>query len=191
MKPVAWIVAPRAPVADPARGSERPVFRADVEGSSNLRAHVPPSRRSGGITYGAHRWSRPGACGRLVGGVVVRTAVAISMLFGISAVICASTFAEDRIFADGFEGASPPPATVNGAWRFTLDFAGQPRELVVLLHQRAGGDLVGYMLGGTPKRLVTGGTYSSGMLNLDLLFELPIGDRAAPGGDGGRRSRYG
>ncbi len=118
--------------------------------------------------------------------VVVIASVAIPALFGLGAVTCSPAFAADLIFFNGFEsgtlcawgGACPPPATVDGPWRFTLDFSGQPRELVVLLHQRAAGDLVGYMLGGTPKRLVTGGTYSSGTLTLDLLFERPTGDRA-------------
>ena len=118
--------------------------------------------------------------------VMVITAVGIALLFGLGAVIGSPAFAADLIFLDGFESATlcawggtcPPPATVNGAWRFSLDFSGQPRELVVLLHQRAEGDLFGYMLGGTPKRLVTGGSYNSGTLTLDLLFERPIGDRA-------------
>jgi hypothetical protein len=96
------------------------------------------------------------------------------------------TFAGDIVFLDGFEsgstcawgGACPAPVSVTGTWLFDLDFTGQERPLAVLLHQRATGDLVGYVIGGTSHRVVTGGSYTGGALTLDLLLERPDGDRA-------------
>ncbi|MEO8198551.1 MAG: hypothetical protein ABI689_17700, partial [Thermoanaerobaculia bacterium] len=89
------------------------------------------------------------------------------------------------VFRDGFEsgsvcawgGACAPPSSVAGSWLFDLDFSGQERTYAVLLHQRAGGKVVGYMLGATAKQLVTAASYTAGVLTLDLLFERPDGDR--------------
>lgn len=91
----------------------------------------------------------------------------------------------DVVFLDGFEsgstcawsGGCPPPASVDGTWLATLDFSGQRRTLAILLHQRLDGGVVGYLLGGTPRRVLTGGGYAAGVLTLDLLLERSDGDR--------------
>lgn len=114
------------------------------------------------------------------GGVVARALVAVALV-GVPA------RAATVVFRDGFEtgsicawsgGGCPAPVTVDGVWLVGLDFGGQPRQLAVLLHQRADASLVGYVIGGTPRRVVTSGSYLSGFLNLDLVLERPDGDRS-------------
>ncbi len=89
------------------------------------------------------------------------------------------------IFADGFEsgdtcawqGTCPAPSDVSGVWVGSLDFAGSERAFVVQLHQRLDGRLIGYVLGGTYRRTVLGGTYSVGTLNIQFEFSDPSGTR--------------
>ncbi len=92
-----------------------------------------------------------------------------------AAIPCASV-----IFSDGFESAdtsrwdnSPIPATASGTWRFALDFAGTQRPFVLELAERPGGEITGYLLGGTSRRVLVGGARSGGTVELELELVHP------------------
>ena len=85
------------------------------------------------------------------------------------------------VFGDGFESGDlcawentcPPPSTVASTWIGALDFAGSNRPIVLQLHQRGDGRLIGYVLGGTQRRTVVEGVYAAGSMTLDLEFATP------------------
>ncbi len=83
------------------------------------------------------------------------------------------------IFADGFAsgdtcawgGTCADPAVVDGVWIGTLDFDGTVRPITIQLSQRGDGRVMGYLLGGTSKRIVVDGEYAAGTLDLRLGFQ--------------------
>jgi hypothetical protein len=71
--------------------------------------------------------------------------------------------------------AAARPVDVTGTWRGPLPVDGIERPVVVQLHQRADGSVIGYLLGGTSARVVVkGGVSSRNQLSLQI-------ERAEPG----------
>ena len=109
--------------------------------------------------------------------------------FALGIVLAATTTVVEGatpIFFDDFEsgdlcawqGSCPPPADVAGIWIGDLTFPGGViRTIAVQLHQRNGGDLIGYLLGSNEGWVVRSGTYASGNLDLELALQSPSGDR--------------
>ncbi len=62
---------------------------------------------------------------------------------------------------------------VTGTWRGTVDIAGRARPVTLQLHQRAGGDVLGLVLGGTSYRTVTRGRVSGAVVELGLELRDP------------------
>src|SRR6266545_3607826 len=68
--------------------------------------------------------------------------------------------------------ASAAAADVTGTLIATLTDSGSARSLVLQLHQRAGGTVMGYIPGGTAFRTVTGG----GVTGSDVTFKMEFKD---------------
>ncbi len=90
------------------------------------------------------------------------------------------------VFLDGFEsgdlcawqGTCPAPTDVAGTWIGSLSFpGGVSRTIVLQLHPRVDGDLLGYMLGTSESWVMRSGTYAAGALDLELALQGPSGDR--------------
>lgn len=90
------------------------------------------------------------------------------------------------IFFDGFEtgdlcawqGTCAPPLDVAGTWFGLVTFTGDVvRPLLVQLHPRNDGRLIGYLLGTSESWVVTSGAYVAGTLDLELTLGSPPGDR--------------
>jgi len=90
------------------------------------------------------------------------------------------------IFLDGFEsgdlcawqGTCAPPSEVTGVWFGLVTFPGDVvRPLLIQLHPRDDGRLVGYLLGSSESWVVTSGSYTGGILDLELTLGKPSGDR--------------
>ncbi len=90
------------------------------------------------------------------------------------------------VFLDGFEsgdlcawqGACPPPPDLSGTWIGSLQFPGEvSRNIAIQLHQRDGGDLLGYLLGTTESWVVRSGISSAGVLDLEVALRSPFGTR--------------
>ncbi|NHZ72843.1 MAG: hypothetical protein GWP16_00010 [Nitrospirae bacterium] len=81
----------------------------------------------------------------------------------------------DVAFTDGFESGdtsrwanSPVAAPASGSWLFSLDFTGSARKFAVELVERPGGQLVGYLLGGTRYRTLVSGLASGSSVSFQL-----------------------
>jgi hypothetical protein len=70
--------------------------------------------------------------------------------------------------------AAQPASLVTGTWSGPLPVDGVDRPIVVQLHQRADGSLLGYLLGGTSSRVVVKGFSDRGQLSLQI-------ERSEPG----------
>lgn len=90
------------------------------------------------------------------------------------------------IFLDSFESgdlcawqeACLPPTEVEGTWIGDLVFpGGVVRPVAVRLHQRADGELLGYLLGTSESWVVRSGAYTVGVLDLEIALGRPSGDR--------------
>lgn len=100
------------------------------------------------------------------------------------------------IFADDFERGdtslwdnSPDPARVDGTWIFSLDFGGTLRPFTLELIERPDGALVGYLLGGTFRRVLIGGAVTAGTVTLELELDRPGSTRTITlSGPVGRKS---
>ena len=66
-----------------------------------------------------------------------------------------------------------PGVDASGTWVGTLDFGGSVRTFVFQLHQRAGGRISGYVLGGTPDRTIRGGSVSGSNLRFSVRLVDP------------------
>ena len=91
---------------------------------------------------------------------------------------------DSAVFHDGFESGdtqrwsnSPDPPRADGTWTFTLNFAGSERRFALELVQRDGGDLVGYLLGGTRFRTLVRGALAGSTLELELELANPAATR--------------
>jgi len=96
----------------------------------------------------------------------------------------ASAFCDAAVFRDGFESGetqrwsnSPALPRADGTWTFTLDFAGSERLFALELAQRDGGDVVGYLLGGTRFRTLVRGALTGSTLELELELANPAATR--------------
>ena len=63
---------------------------------------------------------------------------------------------------------TPPGRDVTGTWSGSLTVGGTAQALTLQLHRRAGGKVMGYVLGGTSARTVTGGLQSGAGVTLTL-----------------------
>ncbi len=93
--------------------------------------------------------------------MVLATAL-IALLFVADVAISECT---DGIFHDGFESGdetfwsnSPNATLATGTWLFSLDFTGSTRRFALELIERPGGQIVGYLLGGTRYRTFVSGS---------------------------------
>src|SRR5712692_766686 len=68
-------------------------------------------------------------------------------------------------------------ADVTGTWLATLPARGGPRTLILQLHQRADGKVLGYIPGGTAHNVVTGGSVSGLSIHLELELKDPQATR--------------
>jgi len=87
-------------------------------------------------------------------------------------------------FRDGFEsgdtsrwGNSPDPALATGTWLFSLDFTGSTRKFALELVERPGGQIVGYLLGGTRYRTLVTGSGSGSSVSFELELTHPMATR--------------
>ncbi|MEK6699156.1 MAG: hypothetical protein AABZ10_08965, partial [Nitrospirota bacterium] len=69
--------------------------------------------------------------------------------------------------------ASAAAADVTGTWIATLPGGGAARSLVLQLHQRADGTVMGYIPGGTANRVVTGGGVTGSAVVLKMEIKDP------------------
>jgi hypothetical protein len=67
-----------------------------------------------------------------------------------------------------------PDHSATGVWSGTIDLGGVARPFAVALHQREDGSLLGYVLGGTSRRTITGGVQSGS----SVTFALELADPA-------------
>lgn len=98
--------------------------------------------------------------------------VSISLLLATDPVRSACT---DVVFRDGFESGdtnrwanSPDGVLVTGTWLFDLDFTGSNRSFALELIARPGGQIVGYLLGGTRHRTFVTGSVSGSNVSFEL-----------------------
>ena len=111
-------------------------------------------------------------------------AVALGVAIGSS--MASGVDAATPLFLDSFESGDLcawqatclPPADVEGTWIGALVFPGEvARPLAVQLHQRADGELLGYLLGTSESWVVRSGAYAAGVVDLELALGRPSGDR--------------
>ncbi len=111
-------------------------------------------------------------------------AVALGVAIGSS--MASGVDAATPLFLDSFESGDLcaweatclPPADVEGTWIGALVFPGEvARPLAVQLHQRADGELLGYLLGTSESWVMRSGAYTGGVLDLELALGRPSGDR--------------
>ncbi len=112
--------------------------------------------------------------------VLARAIGAVLAFSGILSADPADAACSSWVFADGFETAdtsrwdnSPDPPRPGGTWTFALDFSGTLRPFALELVERPGGDIVGYLLGGTYERVVVGGAVSGTTVTLELELARP------------------
>ena len=93
----------------------------------------------------------------------------------------------DTLFRDGFESGdtsrwanSPDTALATGTWRFSLDFDGSSRHFALELVERQGGQLLGYLLGGTRHGTLVTGSTSGSSVSIELELKHPMGSRSIP-----------
>ena len=105
-------------------------------------------------------------------GPIVATASLVALLLAAHE---AGADCTDTSFRDGFESGdtsrwanSPDEALATGTWLFSLDFTGSTRRFALELVERPGGQLVGYLLGGTRYRTLVTGSISGSSLSLEL-----------------------
>ena len=110
-------------------------------------------------------------------------ALALGVAIGSMA---SSVEAATPIFLDSFEsgdlcawqGTCLPPTEVEGTWIGDLVFpGGVVRPVAVRLHQRADGELLGYLLGTSESWVVRSGAYTGGVLDLELVLGRLSEDR--------------
>ncbi len=118
--------------------------------------------------------------------IKVLSRLEVSILSFAVSMMASGAVGATPIFLDGFEsgdlcawqGTCTPPADLSGTWFARVSFPGDVvRPLLVQLHSRNDGRLVGYLLGSNERWVVTSGTYSSGILDLELTLGSPSGDR--------------
>ena len=105
-------------------------------------------------------------------GPIVATASLVALLLAAHQ---AGADCTDTSFRDGFESGdtsrwanSPDEALATGTWLFSLDFTGSTRRFALELVERPGGQLVGYLLGGTRYRTLVTGSISGSSVSLEL-----------------------
>src|SRR5712692_2248274 len=74
-------------------------------------------------------------------------------------------------------GAVSGHADVTGTWRATVSESGSSRTVMLQLHQRADGKVLGYIPGGTAHSVVTGGSVSGRSIHLELELKDPQATR--------------
>jgi hypothetical protein len=73
----------------------------------------------------------------------------------------------------GGGGGGPPTINVTGTWVGTLVVGGTTRTFAFQLHQRSDGGVLGYVLGGTSRRVVAGGAVAGSALTLGIELADP------------------
>jgi len=74
-------------------------------------------------------------------------------------------------------GAVSGHADVTGTWRATNSESGSSRIVMLQLHQRADGKVLGYIPGGTARSVVTAGSVSGDRVHLEMELEDPRATR--------------
>ncbi len=122
-------------------------------------------------------------------GTGVRLTCLLASVLALTALLLAAGPARsactDVVFRDGFETAdtsrwanSPDPAPTTGTWIFSLDFTGSRRSFALELVERPGGQIVGYLLGGTRHRTFVTGSLSGSTLAFELELIHPTETRS-------------